>query len=51
MLTGLPSGNRFGPVEEGLKFEGVEELHLNDTLLPWEQVSGIYLAVESVSLT
>ncbi|BCS24432.1 putative tubulin-specific chaperone [Aspergillus puulaauensis] len=34
------NGNRFGPVEEGLKFEGVEELHLNDTLLSWEQISG-----------
>lgn len=41
MLTGLPSGNRFKPVEQGLKFEGVEELHLNDTLLPWDQVSVI----------
>ncbi|KAL4932139.1 putative tubulin-specific chaperone [Aspergillus undulatus] len=33
------SGNRFGNVEEGLHLDGVEELHLDDTLLPWEQVS------------
>ncbi|KAL4972529.1 hypothetical protein BDW66DRAFT_120830 [Aspergillus desertorum] len=33
------NGNRFGPVEEGLRFDGIEELHLDDTLLPWEQVS------------
>ncbi|KAL4908324.1 hypothetical protein BDW74DRAFT_147252 [Aspergillus multicolor] len=33
------SGNRLGPIEEGLRFDGVEELHLDDTLLPWEQVS------------
>lgn len=32
------SGNRFGPVEEGLVFEGITELHLNDTLLSWDEV-------------
>ena len=32
------SGNRFGQIEEGLKFEGVTELHLNETLLAWDEV-------------
>lgn len=32
------SGNRFGPVEGGLVFEGITELHLNDTLLSWDEV-------------
>lgn len=32
------SGNRLGPIEEGLKFEGVTELHLNETLLAWDEV-------------
>ncbi|KKK16211.1 hypothetical protein AOCH_003715 [Aspergillus ochraceoroseus] len=31
------NSNRFGPVVEGLTFDGIEELHLADTLLPWEQ--------------
>ncbi|KAL4881993.1 hypothetical protein BJY04DRAFT_187811 [Aspergillus karnatakaensis] len=34
-------GNRFGPVEEGLVFDGIEELHLDDTLLPWDQISAV----------
>ncbi|KAL6233177.1 hypothetical protein BDW75DRAFT_215923 [Aspergillus navahoensis] len=43
------NGNRFRPVEEGLRFDGVEELHLDDTLLPWEQVSRV--AAQFPSLT
>lgn len=34
----LNSGNRFGPVEDGLRFEGITELHLNETLLSWDEV-------------
>ncbi|RDW65882.1 putative tubulin-specific chaperone [Aspergillus mulundensis] len=43
------SGNRLGSVEEGLRFDRVEELHLDDTLLPWEQVSMV--AAQFPSLT
>lgn len=32
------SVNRFGPVEDGLMFDGITELHLNETLLSWEEV-------------
>ncbi|PTU18321.1 hypothetical protein P175DRAFT_0526076 [Aspergillus ochraceoroseus IBT 24754] len=35
------NSNRFGPVVEGLTFDGIEELHLADTLLPWEQISAV----------
>ncbi|KAL4776506.1 hypothetical protein BDW60DRAFT_176485 [Aspergillus nidulans var. acristatus] len=43
------NGNRFEPVEEGLRFDGVKELHLDDTLLPWEQISRV--AAQFPSLT
>jgi hypothetical protein len=32
------SGNRFRPLEDGLIFEGVTELHLEETLLSWDEV-------------
>ncbi|PLN85395.1 hypothetical protein BDW42DRAFT_198465 [Aspergillus taichungensis] len=32
------SGNRFGPVEEGLTFEGISELKVDDTLLSWDEI-------------
>lgn len=32
------SGNRFGPVEDDLKFDRISELHLNYTLLDWDDV-------------
>ncbi|KAL4913692.1 hypothetical protein BDW62DRAFT_192135 [Aspergillus aurantiobrunneus] len=35
------NGNRFESVEDGLKFDGVEELHLDDTLLSWDQVTRV----------
>ncbi|GAB1216300.1 hypothetical protein ATERTT37_005513 [Aspergillus terreus] len=31
------NGNRFCSVEESLKFEGITELHLDDTLLSWDE--------------
>lgn len=37
-MTCLDSGNRLGPVEEGLRFEGITELHLDQTLLNWDEV-------------
>ncbi|KAL4942686.1 hypothetical protein BDV06DRAFT_191637 [Aspergillus oleicola] len=43
------NGNRFAGFEEGLQFDGVEELHLDDTLLPWEQVPKV--AAQFPSLT
>ncbi|CBF81726.1 hypothetical protein AN5531.2 [Aspergillus nidulans FGSC A4] len=43
------NGNRFEPVEEGLRFDGIKELHLDDTLLPWEQISRV--AAQFPSLT
>ncbi|KAF9887777.1 hypothetical protein FE257_009583 [Aspergillus nanangensis] len=33
------NGNRFGPIEEGLSFDGITELHLDDTLLAWDEIS------------
>ncbi|KAL4779729.1 hypothetical protein BJX76DRAFT_339937 [Aspergillus varians] len=43
------NGNRFRSVAEDLKFDGVEELHLSETLLPWDQISGV--AAQFPSLT
>ncbi|RAL00977.1 putative tubulin-specific chaperone [Aspergillus ibericus CBS 121593] len=34
-------GNRLGPLEEGLKFEGVTALHIDETLLTWEEISAL----------
>ncbi|RAL12452.1 putative tubulin-specific chaperone [Aspergillus homomorphus CBS 101889] len=34
-------GNRFGPVEQGLGFAKITELYLDDTLLPWDDISAI----------
>ncbi|KAI9038063.1 putative tubulin-specific chaperone [Aspergillus affinis] len=30
---------KFDPAEEGLKFQGITELHLDDTLLAWDEIS------------
>ncbi|PLB42469.1 putative tubulin-specific chaperone [Aspergillus candidus] len=35
------SSNRFGPVEEGLRFEGIAELKVDDTLLSWDEIIGL----------
>ncbi|EAU35680.1 conserved hypothetical protein [Aspergillus terreus NIH2624] len=35
------NGNRFCSVEESLKFEGITELHLDDTLLSWDEISSV----------
>ncbi|KAL2869872.1 putative tubulin-specific chaperone [Aspergillus lucknowensis] len=43
------NGNRFGPVEGDLHFNGIEELQLDDTLLPWDQLSAA--AAQFPSLT
>lgn len=32
------SGNRFESLEEGLIFEGITELHLEEILLTWDEV-------------
>lgn len=37
----LNSGNRLGPVEDGLTFAGITELHLNETLFSWDEVCGL----------
>ncbi|BCR95853.1 putative tubulin-specific chaperone [Aspergillus luchuensis] len=34
-------GNRLGPLEEGLKFEGITTLHIDETLLTWEEISAL----------
>ncbi|GKZ18476.1 hypothetical protein AbraIFM66951_003354 [Aspergillus brasiliensis] len=34
-------GNRLGPLEEGLKFEGITTLHIDETLLEWEEISAL----------
>ncbi|PWY80595.1 tubulin-specific chaperone [Aspergillus heteromorphus CBS 117.55] len=47
-------GNRLGPIEEGLKFEGITGLHLDDTLLTWEEVSALtyqFPALTSLSVS
>ncbi|KAJ6171099.1 Leucine-rich repeat typical subtype [Penicillium chermesinum] len=33
------NGNRFQPLEDGFAFEGVSELHLDETLLSWEEIA------------
>ncbi|KAJ5814973.1 hypothetical protein N7474_006750 [Penicillium riverlandense] len=35
------SGNRFQPLEEGFIFEGITELHLEDTLLTWDEIAAL----------
>lgn len=35
------SGNRFESLEDGLIFEGITELHLEETLLTWDEVYSI----------
>lgn len=37
MLT-VGSGNRLGPRQEGLIFDGITTLHLDETLLEWDEV-------------
>lgn len=32
------SGNRFDAVNNELRFEGITELHLDETLLSWDEV-------------
>ncbi|KAI9932956.1 hypothetical protein MW887_009208 [Aspergillus wentii] len=34
-------GNRLGPVEEGLRFEGITDLHIDETLLSWDEISAL----------
>ncbi|PWY95042.1 putative tubulin-specific chaperone [Aspergillus sclerotioniger CBS 115572] len=34
-------GNRLGPLEEGLKFEGITALHIDETFLTWEEISAL----------
>ncbi|KAL5365621.1 hypothetical protein BJX96DRAFT_169251 [Aspergillus floccosus] len=35
------NGNRFCSVEEGLSFGGITELHLDDNLLSWDEISSV----------
>ncbi|KAJ5606177.1 hypothetical protein N7510_008958 [Penicillium lagena] len=35
------SGNRLQPLEEGFNFEGITELHLEDTLLTWDEIAAL----------
>lgn len=34
-------GNRFGPVEDGLIFKKISELHINQTLLDWDEIAAL----------
>ncbi|EAW10619.1 putative tubulin-specific chaperone [Aspergillus clavatus NRRL 1] len=42
-------GNRLGPLEEGLTFDGITQLHLDETLLSWDEISA--LTYQFTSLT
>ncbi|KAJ5659779.1 Leucine-rich repeat typical subtype [Penicillium longicatenatum] len=35
------NGNRFRPLEEGLTFEGITELRVEQTLLTWDEISAV----------
>ncbi|GAM41614.1 hypothetical protein TCE0_042r14863 [Talaromyces pinophilus] len=35
------NGNRFEKVQPGLVFDGITELHLDQTLMPWDEISSI----------
>ncbi|KAJ6021287.1 hypothetical protein N7540_006791 [Penicillium herquei] len=35
------NGNRFQPLEEGLVFNEITELHLEETLLTWEEIAAV----------
>ncbi|KAJ5138607.1 Leucine-rich repeat typical subtype [Penicillium bovifimosum] len=35
------NGNRFLPLEDDLTFNGITELHLDDTLLTWDEITAI----------
>ncbi|KAJ5086660.1 hypothetical protein NUU61_007967 [Penicillium alfredii] len=35
------NGNRFQPLEEDLTFENITELHLEDTLLTWDEIAAV----------
>lgn len=37
------SGNRFEPVENGQNFDRISELHLNHTLLDWDEVHHCFI--------
>ncbi|RAK77777.1 putative tubulin-specific chaperone [Aspergillus fijiensis CBS 313.89] len=43
-------GNRFGPVEEGLTFNKITELYLDETLLAWDEISAITHQFPSLTL-
>lgn len=38
MDSDLRSGNRFEKVQSGFVFDGITELHLDQTLMPWDEV-------------
>lgn len=42
------SGNRFQSLEEGLVFEGITELHLEETLLSWDEVRDMQSSSQDV---
>ncbi|OKP12754.1 Tubulin-specific chaperone E [Penicillium subrubescens] len=35
------NGNRFQPLEDGFIFEGITELHLEETLLSWDEIAEV----------
>ncbi|RLM00444.1 hypothetical protein CFD26_104878 [Aspergillus turcosus] len=42
-------GNRLGPLKEGLIFEGITALHLDETLLEWDEISALTYQFPSLS--
>ncbi|RHZ68571.1 putative tubulin-specific chaperone [Aspergillus thermomutatus] len=42
-------GNRLGPLKEGLIFEGITGLHLDETLLGWDEISALTYQFPSLS--
>ncbi|KAE8339888.1 hypothetical protein BDV24DRAFT_175863 [Aspergillus arachidicola] len=43
------NGNRMNPVDEGLKFERITELQLDDTLLSWDEISALTYQISSLA--
>ncbi|KAH1852298.1 hypothetical protein KXX54_006352 [Aspergillus fumigatus] len=42
-------GNRLGPRQEGLIFDGITTLHLDETLLEWDEISALTYQFPSLS--
>lgn len=42
-MSDFRSGNRFERVQHGQRFDQIMDLHLDQTLMPWEEVRLRYL--------